>query len=77
MVIDEIQDLTNAELALVLAMLRETGQFLLCGDANQIVHPNFFSWARVKSLFYSKEAEALEAPIHVLDANYRSSPTRC
>ncbi len=76
-VIDEIQDLTNAELALVLAMLRETGQFLLCGDANQIVHPNFFSWARVKSLFYSKEAEALEAPIHVLDANYRSSRSVC
>jgi len=76
-VIDEIQDLTNAELALVLATLRDPRQFLLCGDANQVVHPNFFSWARVKSLFYSKEAEALEAPVHVLDANYRSSRSVC
>lgn len=72
-VVDEIQDLTNAELALVLATLKDPRAFLVCGDANQIVHPNFFSWAKVKSLFYSKESEALEAPIHILDANYRSS----
>src|SRR6185437_8059903 len=38
-VVDEIQDLTNAELALVLATLKEPRGFLLCGDANQIVHP--------------------------------------
>ena len=75
-VVDEIQDLTNAELALVLATLKEPRGFLLCGDANQIVHPNFFSWSKVKSLFYSAEKEALEAPIHVLDANYRSSQDR-
>lgn len=74
-VVDEIQDLTNAELALVLATLKDPRGFLLCGDANQIVHPNFFSWAKVKSLFYSQEDEALAAPIHVLDANYRSSQT--
>jgi hypothetical protein len=74
-VVDEIQDLTNAELALVLALLKNPRGFLLCGDANQIVHPNFFSWAKVKSLFYSEETDALEAPIHVLDANYRSSRT--
>ena len=74
-VVDEIQDLTNAELSLVLATLKEPRGFLLCGDANQIVHPNFFSWAKVKSLFYSEETEALAAPIHVLDANYRSSRT--
>jgi hypothetical protein len=76
-VVDEIQDLTNAELSLVLAVLKNPRGFLLCGDANQIVHPNFFSWARVKSLFYSHATEALEAPIHVLDANYRSSRTVC
>lgn len=76
-VVDEVQDLTNAELALVLAMLKQPGQFLLCGDANQIVHPNFFSWASVKSLFYSEEEAALSAPIHVLDVNYRSSRAVC
>lgn len=76
-VVDEVQDFTNAELSLVLAMLKSPRQFLLCGDANQIVHPNFFSWAKVKSLFYSHEKEALEAKVHVLEANYRSSKTVC
>jgi hypothetical protein len=76
-VVDEVQDLTNAELSLVLAMLNEPNSFLLCGDANQIVHPNFFSWSSVKSLFYSHEQAALSAPVHVLEANYRSSRAIC
>jgi hypothetical protein len=76
-VVDEIQDLTNAELSLVLAMLKNPRGFMLCGDANQIVHPNFFSWSKVKSLFYSHETEAVAAPIHILSANYRSSRTVC
>jgi AAA domain len=76
-VVDEVQDLTNAELALVLATMKEPDQFLLCGDANQIVHPNFFAWAKVKSLFYAEEAAATKAPIHVLGVNYRSSRRVC
>jgi hypothetical protein len=51
--LDEVQDLTGAQLALVLKTLRAPGQFLLCGDSNQIVHPNFFSWAWVKTFFWS------------------------
>lgn len=76
-VIDEVQDLTNAELSLVLRLLKDPSGFLLCGDANQIVHPNFFSWSSVKSLFYSQEEAALTAPVHVLEANYRSSRVVC
>lgn len=72
-VVDEVQDLTNAELALILAHLKDPRGFLLCGDANQIVHPNFFSWSKVKSLFYVQEELAARAPIHVLEVNYRSS----
>ena len=55
-VVDEVQDLTNVELALILRLLRRPGQFLLCGDSNQIVHPNFFSWAQVKTLFFAAGA---------------------
>lgn len=47
-----MQDLTPAQLDLVLATLKKPGHFLLCGDSNQIVHPNFFSWSQVKSLFW-------------------------
>ena len=52
-VIDEVQDITTVQLALVLKTLKKPGHFLLCGDSNQIVHPNFFSWSQVKSLFWT------------------------
>jgi hypothetical protein len=71
-VIDEVQDLTVAQLALVLATLRKPGHFLLCGDSNQIVHPNFFSWSKVKSLFWRDEALARAQELKVLRANFRN-----
>ncbi len=74
-VIDEVQDLTAVQLALVLACLKAPGQFLLCGDSNQIVHPNFFSWAAVKTLFWHGLAgdAAQQQPLHVLQANFRNT----
>ena len=74
-VIDEVQDLTGVQLALVLACLKAPGQFLLCGDSNQIVHPNFFSWAAVKTLFWQGLAgeEAQRHPLQVLQANFRNT----
>jgi hypothetical protein len=70
--IDEVQDITNVQLALVLATLARPGQFLLCGDSNQIVHPNFFSWSSVKSLFWRDEAIAARQDLNVLRANFRN-----
>jgi hypothetical protein len=74
-VIDEVQDLTNVQLALVLACLKKPGQFLLCGDSNQIVHPNFFSWAAVRTLFWHGLAgEAVQhQALSVLQANFRNT----
>ncbi len=76
-VIDEVQDLTNVQLALVLACLKKPGQFLLCGDSNQIVHPNFFSWAAVRSLFWQGLAgeAAQRQTLSVLQANFRNTRT--
>ena len=71
-VIDEVQDLTPVQLALVLKTLKKPGQFLLCGDSNQIVHPNFFSWAQVKSLFWQDAALAERQNLSVLAANFRN-----
>lgn len=73
-VVDEVQDITNVQLHLILKSLRNPEQFVLCGDSNQIVHPNFFSWAKVKSLFYDKRAQGRAEIIRVLNANYRNSP---
>lgn len=71
-VVDEVQDLTPVQLALILKSLKKPGQFLLCGDSNQIVHPNFFSWAKVKSLFWSDPALAERQQLQVLHANFRN-----
>jgi hypothetical protein len=74
-VIDEVQDLTPVQLALVLALLKHPGQFILCGDSHQIVHPNFFSWAALKSLFWHGLAgdAAQRQPLQVLQANFRNT----
>ncbi len=71
-VVDEVQDLTAVQLALLLKTLAKPGQFLLCGDSNQIVHPNFFSWAAVKTLFWQDESLARSQTISVLRANFRN-----
>ncbi|GAC1524760.1 MAG: ankyrin repeat domain-containing protein [Ramlibacter sp.] len=74
-VIDEVQDLTSVQLALVLRTLKNPGQFIMCGDSHQIVHPNFFSWSAVKSLFWHglDGSGAQHQTLHVLRANYRNT----
>jgi len=71
-VIDEVQDITTVQLALVLKTLKKPGHFLLCGDSNQIVHPNFFSWGQVKSLFWRDPKLAERQELQVLTANFRN-----
>ncbi len=71
-VIDEVQDITNVQLLSILRSLKNPKQFLLGGDANQIVHPNFFSWSQVKTLFYNQEMA--HNIFRVLVTNYRNTP---
>ncbi len=77
-VVDEVQDLTNVQLELVLRSLKDARGFILCGDANQIVHPNFFSWSGLKSHFHTRGRHTRSKrraadPIRVLTANYRNA----
>ncbi len=71
-VVDEVQDLTNIQLMLILKSLNQPHNFVLCGDSNQIVHPNFFSWSQIKSLFYKQELKG--DIIRILATNYRNTP---
>ena len=71
-VVDEVQDLTNVQLTLILKSLINPSNFVLCGDSNQIVHPNFFSWSQIKTLFYKQELKA--SIVRVLATNYRNTP---
>lgn len=70
--IDEIQDFTPMQLAFSLKFLKNKFNFLMCGDSNQIVHPNFFSWSRVKSHFFQSDMDTSRV-IRVLKHNYRNS----
>lgn len=72
--IDEIQDLTNAQIALLLMTLRHESNFILCGDSNQIVHPNFFSWTNLKTMFYQRKAGHSTEVVRILNQNYRNAP---
>lgn len=71
--IDEVQDLTNAQLTLVLRTLKPGGRFLVAGDAHQIVHPNFFSWAKVKTLFWRGAGFDDARHLTSLTVSYRNS----
>ena len=73
-VVDEVQDFTNSQLSLILRSLKDSSQFLLSGDANQIVHPNFFSWSKLKSFFYSDADLSTYNITRILAANYRNTP---
>lgn len=71
-VVDEIQDFTNIQLYFILKLLNNNEQFILSGDSNQIVHPNFFSWSKVKSMFYQNKDMPSEI-IRILRKNYRNA----
>jgi len=71
-VVDEVQDITSVQLRLIFSCLHNKSHFMLCGDSNQIVHPNFFSWSKVKTLFYHEEIKS--DIIQILATNYRNTP---
>ena len=52
-VIDELQDFTQIQLTLLLKALKMGGPIYVMRGFNQIVHPNFFSWSKIKTLFYN------------------------
>ena len=72
-VIDEVQDFTMTQIELIRSCLKNPMHFVMSGDANQIVHPNFFSWAKVRSYLYEGHTSYEREAIHVLKANYRSA----
>ncbi len=70
-IVDEVQDFTNIQLFLILKSLIKPVNFILCGDANQVVHPNFFSWSHLKTMFYQQDFRGDE--FRILHANYRNT----
>lgn len=71
LIIDEVQDLTNIQLFLILQSLKNKNKFILCGDSNQIVHPNFFSWSHIKTMLFFNDTKG--DIIRILHTNFRNS----
>lgn len=71
LVVDEVQDITNVQLLLLTRSLNTPGNFILSGDSNQIVHPNFFSWSKIKTLFFNQDLRG--SALRILKTNYRNS----
>jgi hypothetical protein len=74
-VVDEVQDITNIQLQLILKSLKRPEDFILCGDSNQVVHPNFFSWSGLKSMLYLSEEFESGKVTRVLQSNFRNATT--
>ncbi len=72
-VVDEVQDITNVQLQLILRSLKRPGNFILSGDSNQIVHPNFFRWSNLKSMFYTSGSVEAQKVTRILQSNFRNS----
>ncbi|HUZ61657.1 MAG TPA: UvrD-helicase domain-containing protein [Hanamia sp.] len=70
--IDEVQDITGIQLKCIMQSLTNKGHFILTGDSNQIVHPNFFSWSKIKTYLYHQGTDNRE--VRILQTNYRNSP---
>lgn len=73
LVVDEVQDITNIQLMLILKTLKQSDNFILCGDSNQIVHPNFFTWSGLKSMLYNAESLESAKVTRILQSNFRNS----
>ena len=71
-IIDEVQDFTNKEIYFILLSLKNANNFILSGDANQIVYSNFFSWSNLKTMLFN-EAKEQGYINEVLKQNYRNS----
>ena len=71
MYVDEVQDLTNAELALLLKMSK-SGSLFLAGDPAQSVEAGVdFRFDEVRSMFYKLTTSVPERPT-ILHLNFRS-----
>lgn len=69
-VLDEIQDLTELEIFSLFNFAKDHFSLFLAGDIHQMINRTFFSFERIKALFYTKYNYSLE--IKTLKKNYRS-----
>jgi hypothetical protein len=77
-VVDEIQDLTPIQIMVILKSLQNSENFIFCGDGHQIVHPNFFSWSKLKTFLFKLNEKNFfktgqQQILHVITNNFRNA----
>nr|WP_307774690.1 UvrD-helicase domain-containing protein [uncultured Cetobacterium sp.] len=69
-IIDEIQDLTEVQIFTFLSLATSKENIFIAGDIHQMINSTFFSFERVKNLFYSMYKHNIN--VNILSKNYRS-----
>ncbi len=74
-VVDEVQDITNVQLKCVFNGIKNESKsnFILSGDSNQVVHPNFFSWGNLKTMLYNNMTFDIKKVTKILQSNFRNA----
>ncbi|OON99803.1 MAG: hypothetical protein ATN35_10785 [Epulopiscium sp. Nele67-Bin004] len=67
-VVDEVQDLTELQIHIISKLTNR--KIVWTGDSNQIIHPTFFNFGRLKNLYYSDDKDLNYL---TLTRNYRST----
>lgn len=70
LIIDEVQDLTEIEIYSLLNLVKNGSKVVLAGDIHQMVNSSYFSFERVKNLYFTKYK--LKNDVNILSKNYRS-----
>jgi tetratricopeptide (TPR) repeat protein len=66
---DEVQDLTDVQIALLFRLAANPQSIVLTGDPRQIINPSGFRWEEVKNKLYDRGLPV--PPIHRLSLNFR------
>lgn len=69
--VDEVQDLTEVQIAAVYSLVKNRNNILLSGDEKQVINPTFFKVGRINQLFLKYEKSLLKTT--PLNANFRNS----
>ena len=72
--IDEVQDLTELQIAIMLDLLKGKKKFEVAGDTSQSVYPSAFRWDDLRSQIYKKLDSSKAQDHYRMDTNYRSTP---
>jgi len=72
--IDEVQDLTELQIAIMLDLLEGKKKFEVAGDTSQSVYPSAFRWDDLRFQIYEKLDSSKAQDHYRMDTNYRSTP---